>query len=63
MRDTQLQILDLDPTDPFDLYLAQYNKQLTAGYSRNRPNLSLQAFFPDFTDLGRRVNPPVTSAR
>ena len=63
MRDTQLQILDLDPTDPFDLYLAQYNKQLTAGYSRNRPNLSLQAFFPDFTDLGRRVNLPATGAR
>jgi hypothetical protein len=63
MRDTQLQILDLDPTDPFDLYLAQYNKQLIAGYSRNRPNLSLQAFFPDFTDLGRRVDLPATSAR
>jgi len=22
-----------------------------AGYSRNRPDLSLQAFFPDFTDI------------
>ena len=53
MRDTQLQILDLDPADPFDLYLAQYNRQLTAGYSKNRPNLSLQAFFPDYTDLTR----------
>lgn len=51
MRDTQLQILDLDPSDPFDLYLAEYNRQLVAGYSRNRPDLSLQAFFPDFTDL------------
>ena len=51
MRDTQLQILDLDPSDPFDLYLAEYNRQLVAGYSRNRADLSLQAFFPDFTDL------------
>jgi hypothetical protein len=59
MRDTQLQILDLDPSDPFDLYLAEYNKQLVAGYSRNRPNLSLQAFFPDYTDIGRGVTPPV----
>jgi hypothetical protein len=59
MRDTQLQILDLDPSDPFDLYLAEYNKQLVAGYSRNRPNLSLQAFFPDYTDIGRRVTPPI----
>jgi hypothetical protein len=61
MRDTELQILDLDPSDPFDLFLAQYNKQLVAGYSRNRPNLSLQAFFPDYTDLRRAVKPPVVS--
>jgi hypothetical protein len=59
MRDTQLQILDLDPSDPFDLFLAQYNKQLVAGYSRNRPNLALQAFFPDYTDLGKPVPLPV----
>ena len=63
MRDTQLQILDLDPSDPFDLFLAEYNKQLSAGYSRNRPNLSLQAFFPDYTDLGRPVAAPVVAAR
>jgi hypothetical protein len=61
MRDTQLQILDLDPSDPFDLFLAEYNKQLVAGYSRNRPNLALQAFFPDFTDIGRGVTPPIVS--
>ena len=65
MHDTQLQILDLDPTDPFDLFLAQYNRQLVAGYSRNRPDLSLQAFFPDFTDLAQGVAPvaAVTGAR
>src|SRR4029450_13096961 len=59
MRDTELQILDLDPSDPFALFLPQYNKQLGAGYSRNRPNLSLQAFFPDYTDIGRGVSLPV----
>lgn len=61
MRDTELQILDLDPSDPFDLFLAEYNKQLTAGYSRNRPNLSLQAFFPDYNDLGKPVALPLVS--
>jgi len=61
MRDTQLQILDLDPSDPFDLFLAQYNKQLVAGYSRNRPNLSLQAFFPDYSDLGKPLALPVVA--
>jgi hypothetical protein len=54
MRDTQLQILDLDPSDPFDLFLAEYNRQLVAGYSRNRDDLSLQAFFPDFDDIGEK---------
>jgi hypothetical protein len=65
MRDTKLQILDLDPTDPFDLFLAQYNQQLVAGYSRNRPDLSLQAFFPDFSDLAQDVAPvaAVTGSR
>jgi hypothetical protein len=61
MRDTQLQILDLDSSDPFDLYLAQYNKQLVAGYSRNRPNLSLQAFFPDYKKIGRPVGLPIVA--
>jgi len=60
MRDTQLQIIDLDPRDPFDLFLAEYNQQLVAGYSRNRPNLSLQTFFPDYGDLSRA---PVPVAR
>ena len=59
MRDTQLQILDLDPADPFDLYLAEYNRQLVAGYSRNRPNLSLQAFFPDYTDVAGASATPI----
>jgi hypothetical protein len=62
MRDTELQILDLDPSDPFDLYLAEYNKQLVAGYSRNRTNLSLQAFFPDYADLHQGTVPIVAGA-
>jgi hypothetical protein len=61
MSDTQLQILDLDPSDPFDLFLAEYNKQLTAGYSRTRSTRALQAFFPDYNDLGKPVALPVVS--
>ena len=62
MRDTESP--DSRPrsvSDPFDLFLAEYNKQLTAGYSRNRPNLSLQAFFPDYNDLGKPVALPLVS--
>jgi hypothetical protein len=63
MSDTNLQILDLDPSDPFDLFLAEYNKQLVAGYSKNRRDLSLQAFFPDYRDIGRGANVPIVQAR
>ena len=41
---------------------AEYNQQLVAGYSENRPNLSLQTFFPDFNDLARGT-PTVAATR
>ena len=59
MRDTELQIIDLDPSDPFDLFLAEYNKQLVAGYSRTRTDRSLQTFFPDYTELRQGTAPVV----
>jgi hypothetical protein len=51
MTDTDLQILDGDPSDPLDLFLAQYQVQLIAGKSQTLPNLGLRVIFPDFSDL------------
>jgi hypothetical protein len=48
MHNTDLQIIDGDPRDPFDFYLDRYNLQLTAGYSRNTPSHGLIVFMPDF---------------
>ncbi len=49
-----MQIVDLDPGDPFDFSIDQYNRQLVAGYSRNQPDLGLEVFMPDLSDVGRR---------
>ena len=48
MSDTDLQIVDADERDPFDLYLKEYNKQLTAGTSRTLSNLGLRVLMPDY---------------
>jgi hypothetical protein len=61
MIDTDLHIVDADQNDPFDLYLAEYNRQLVAGTSRNLETYGLQVTMPDFADLG--VGQPVASRR
>ncbi len=48
MNNTDLEIIDGDPRDPFDFFLDRYNMQLTAGYSRNTPNHGLIVVMPDF---------------
>lgn len=54
---TDLQIVDADQSDPFEFDLAQYAKQLVAGYSRNQPDGGLLVVMPDLDDVERR---PVT---
>ena len=52
-----LQIVDADPSDPFDFDLTQYAKQLVAGYSRNQPDGGLLVVMPDFHDVDRSPVP------
>lgn len=54
MDDADLQIVDGDPKDPFDFYLAHLNEQLVAGESRNQPDFGLLTTMPDYADLERR---------
>lgn len=61
MWDTDLQIDDADQSDPFDLYLAKYNEQLVAGFSRNHSDLGLDVQMPDYSDIRRPPVPPVVS--
>jgi hypothetical protein len=54
MVDTDLQLIDADPKDPFDFSPERYNEQLVAGYSKNTPNHGLMVFMPDLNDLPSR---------
>jgi hypothetical protein len=60
MVDADMQVVDTDPSDPFDFYIDRYNEQLTAGFSRNQPNYALLVFMRDFDDLGK---PPKAGER
>jgi hypothetical protein len=47
MQDTDLLIADLHPGDPFLFNLAQYARQLVAGYSKTLENQGLVSYMPD----------------
>jgi len=65
MRDTDLELIDQDQSDPFDFSVDGYNDMLVAGYSKNTPQLGLKTYMPDYDDLksGRRVNGTPGAAR
>jgi hypothetical protein len=48
MSDADMQLIDADPSTPFDFFPAHYEAQLVAGYSRNTRRKGLQVFMPDY---------------
>ena len=61
MTDADLQLIDADPSDPFDFFPARYNDQLVAGYSKNTPEKGLKTYMPDYEDVrrpARRLDKP-----
>jgi hypothetical protein len=57
MDGTDLEIVDMDLTDPFDFSVDHWDAQLVAGYSKTLPDRGLKAYMPDYNDLSpsRRV--------
>jgi hypothetical protein len=56
MTPADLLVVDGDPRDPFDFWLARYRAQLVAGVSRNTPDGGLITEWPDFNKLrGRQI--------
>jgi Domain of unknown function (DUF811). len=55
MTDAELQIVDLDPADPFRFDLDHYLDQLVAGYSRNNARGGLEAFMRDIDKVGKET--------
>ena len=51
MADAEMQVIDLDPSDPFDFDNDRYQRQLIAGSSRTLPSLGLAVYMPDAAKL------------
>jgi hypothetical protein len=51
MTDTDLILIDMNPEDPFDFYLAHYKDQLAAGYTKNTLSSGLRSYFRDYNKL------------
>jgi hypothetical protein len=53
MVETDLELVDEDPRDPFDFSVDRWNEQLVAGYSKSTAERGLKAHMPDYNDLPR----------
>jgi hypothetical protein len=51
MSDTDLELMDVTPADPFDFAIDHYNEQLIAGYSKMTPSGGLCVHMPDYSKL------------
>ena len=51
MASTDLELVDMDPKDPFDFSVERWNDQLVAGYSKTTSARGLKAHMPDYNDL------------
>ena len=51
MTGTDLELVDMDPKDPFDFSIERWNAQLVAGYSKTTGARGLKAHMPDYNDL------------
>jgi len=53
MNDTDLELIDEDPRDPFDFSVDRWQEQLAAGYSKVTLDRGLKAHMVDFNDVKR----------
>ncbi len=60
MLDAEMQIVDLDPHDPFRFDLSRYNAQLVAGYERTLADGGLEVWMRDVDKLGAAGTPPAS---
>jgi hypothetical protein len=51
MQDADVQLIDLDPRDPFDFYLDHYADQLAAGYQKMTTSFAIRAYMKDYDKL------------
>jgi hypothetical protein len=61
MNDTDMQLIDADPTDPFDFFPDHYKDQLVAGYSKTTATGGLLVYMPDYGKISRPVSPQMAN--
>jgi hypothetical protein len=54
MTDTDMELIDQHPQDPFDFFQDRYEEQLVAGYSKNTRAHGLKVYMPDYKSLPHR---------
>ena len=57
MSDTDLELIDSDPADPFDFAIDHYSEQLVAGYSKMTPKGGLCVHMPDYSKIKPKSTP------
>jgi len=57
MTDTDMRLIDADPTDPFDFFPDHYNEHLVAGYSKTTASGGLLVYMPDYNKIGKPLSP------
>jgi hypothetical protein len=57
MNNVDMQLIDADPTDPFDFFPDHYNEQLVAGYSKTTASGGLRVYMPDYNKISKPLTP------
>jgi hypothetical protein len=57
MNDTDMRLIDADPTDPFDFFPDHYNEHLVAGYSKITAAGGLLVYMPDYGKIAKPLSP------
>ncbi len=62
MSNTDMLLIDMDPSDPFDFYLDHYREQLVAGYTKETATFGLRVFMRDYNKVRRGRSEPRRSS-
>jgi hypothetical protein len=64
MSDTDMRLIDADPSNPFDFFPDHYKDQLVAGYSKTTATGGLLVYMPDYSKVAKSASsqPTVSSA-
>ena len=57
MNDTDMRLIDADPSDPFDFFPDHYKDQLVAGYSKTTASGGLLVYMPDYGKISKALSP------